>query len=171
MKVNPLKVKEIVNKLNEGQNFKSKQEIIRQITNQVRTELPSEIYTAILNISNTSIEEPSFYVELVINGEQEFELDNRFAYDLIKDVVALKVLSNKEVLELYEDLFYGDYISEEDVTTYRYNYLVYLDESSDTITFFLGGEDEHVMKFDLLDNLKSLNGFTDGIEFTTKEDN
>jgi hypothetical protein len=169
MKANLLKIKEIVNKINEKFQIKSKQEIIRQITNEIRAELPDNINSCILEVTNCSIEEPSFRMEVLVNGELRFELDeDSFALDMFADVVALNVLSNQEVLDLYESLLNLDWITEDEVDDYRYNFIAYLDEKN--VTFFMGGEDDHTMEFDMLDNLKSLNGFSEGIVFSVEEE-
>jgi hypothetical protein len=168
MKVNLEKVKKIENKLNEKFQIKSKGEIIRQITNLVRQELPDEVNSCVLEIVNSSTETASFNLEVVVNNELRFELDDdNFAFDMFSDIVTMKIFTPDEIIELFSEFFYGDMIDEEDVLGYPHAYLAYKDDSN--VYFFLGGESEYVMQFDILNDLKPMNEFESCIVFVKTE--
>jgi hypothetical protein len=161
------KLRLLVNKMNEKYTAKTKQDIIKGILTSVADELPDQLDSCILEVRNASTESVAFAVELVVNGEQRIELDDDMIYDMYVDVVAQEIYTDSEILELYNEFFYGNLMDEEDVRAYPYMFLSYIDGG--TLILFLGGEEEEPMEFDCLNGLVTLKAFDDAIYVSVHE--
>jgi hypothetical protein len=152
--------KAVIDKALDGRDKGLYYDTLLHIKNEVQQQCSAISHSIILNVLNCSTESVSFNVTAIVNGEHEIEIDSDIVKSMYVDIA--KLVPKEAIKEAFKS-FYNYEMDWNDIDDYEFWFIGFFDIKANKVYAFIGGEDDKPAKFDVLDNLRVIEPFEEGI--------